>query len=140
MNIVYTYNGVDLKTYGVSVSKGRGFLGDPERKDPKKYEYPDENGYIPDLVDPVYKERTITLECYIVADNPVQLATKHKTFTRAMTGVTGLVPFTVTINGTQVFSGSVYADKVSDINKTFSDGKNVGTFNLTIVEPNPTIS
>ena len=140
MKIVYKYNNVDLKTYGVSVSKGKGFLGDPERKDPKKYEYPDENGYLPDLTTPVYKERTITLECYIAADSAILLATKHKAFTRAMTGVTGLVPFTVTIDGTVIYSGSVYADKITDLNKEFSNGKNIGTCTLTIVEPNPEIA
>ena len=139
MKIIYNYNGVDLKTYGVSVSKGRGFMGKPERKEPKKYEFPDEHGYIPDLTVPVFKERSISLDCYIMADSAVDLVTKFNAFSTAMLSVTGLVPFTVTINTTQVYSGNVYTSSISELNKTFEEGKNVGTFTLTIIEPNPTI-
>lgn len=139
MKIIYKYNGIDLKTYGVSVSKGRGFMGKPERKEPKKYEFPDEHGYIPDLTTPIYKERSISLDCYIMADSAVDLVTKFNAFSSAMLSVTGLVPFTVTINTTQVYSGNVYASSISELNKTFEEGKNVGTFTLTIIEPNPTI-
>lgn len=139
MKITYKYNNVDLKTYGVSVAKGRGFIGKPERKEPKKYEFPDEHGYIPDLAVPVFKERTISLDCYIIADNAIDLVTKFNAFSSAMLSVTGLVSFTVTIDATQVFSGNVYTSGISELNKTFDEGKNVGTFTLTIIEPNPTI-
>ena len=139
MKIVYKYNGIDLKTYGVSVSKGKGFMGRPERKVPKKYEYPDENGYIPDLTNTKYKERIITLECFIVANSAIELVSKFNAFTSAMMQ-SELVAFTVSINSTQVFTGNVFVSNISALNKTLKDGQNVGTFILSIIEPNPTIS
>lgn len=139
MKITYKYNNVDLKTYGVSVAKGRGFIGKPERKEPKKYEFPDEHGYIPDLAVPVFKERTITLDCYIIGSSATDLVTKFNTFSTAMLGVTDLVAFTVAIDSTTVFTGNVYTSGISELSKTFDEGKNVGTFTLTIIEPNPTI-
>lgn len=138
MKIIYKYNQVDLKSYGVSVSRGRGFLGRPERKEPKKYEYPDENGYIPDLTNTKYKERIITLECFIVANSAIELVSQFNAFSKAMMQ-SEPVPFAVTINTTNVFSGNVFVSNISDLQKTFKDGENVGTFILSIVEPNPTI-
>lgn len=140
MRVTYKYNNMDLRNYGVRVSKGRGFLGVPARKEPKKYEYPDENGYLPDLIDPVYEARTVTLECFIIADNAIQLSSRYKTLTDILLSVTSLVPFIVEIDAIQVFSGNVYTKSISELNKFFSEGKNVGTFNIEIVEPNPTIS
>lgn len=139
MKIVYKYNNIDIKTYGVSVSKGKGFMGRPERKVPKKYEYPDENGYIPDLTNVKYKERVITLECFIVANSAIDLVSKFNAFSKAMMQ-SELVPFVITINTTQVFAGNVFVSNISDLNKTLKDGQNVGTFILSIIEPNPTIS
>lgn len=139
MNIVYKYNGTDLKTFGVRVSKGKGFLGRPERKEPKKYEYPDKHGFLPDLATPVYKEREITLDCFIVAENAISLASMFNSFSSAIMDVTAVVPMLISINGTQIYSGSVYASEISQLNKTFDQGKNVGTFTITIIEPNPTI-
>lgn len=140
MRISYKYNNIDLKTYGVSVSKGRGFLNAPARKKPKTYEYPDSNGYLPDLSSPVYEARTVTLDCFIVAASAAELVSKLKTFSSALLGVTSLVPFSVSIDSSEVFSGSVYATDVSDPEKTFVDGKNVATFKVTIVEPEPVVS
>lgn len=140
MRVTYKYNNVDLRNYGVRVSKGRGFLGVPARKEPKKYEYPDENGYLPDLTNPVYEARTITLECFIMADSAIQLSSKYKTLTEALLSVTSLVPLIVEIDTTRVFSGDVYTVSISELNNIFSEGKNIGTFNIEIVEPNPTIS
>ena len=140
MKVTYKYNNVDLRNYGVRVSKGRGFLGTPARKEPKKYEYPDENGYLPDLVNPVYEARKITLECFIVADNAIQLSSRYTTLTGALLSATSLVPLLVEIGTTPVFSGDVYTASISELNNTLSEGKNVGTFNIEIVEPSPIIS
>ncbi len=139
MKVVYKYNNVDLKTYGVSVARGKGFLGVPQRKKPKVYEYPEHNGYAVDLSVPVYEARKITLDCFITANSAIQLASMYNAFTKAMLNVTDTVPFGVFINNSQVFSGKVFTESVSELNKTFEHGKNVGTFTLTIIEPEPTI-
>ncbi len=140
MKVVYTYNGADLKSFGVCVSKGEGFLTVPARKKPNIYEYPDSNGYLPDLAVPVFEARTITLDCFIVADDASDLVSKLNSFSKAILCVTSLVPFSVSIDGSHVFSGNVYATDISDPEKTFVDGKNVATFKVTIVEPEPNVS
>lgn len=135
MKITYRYNGVNLKDYGVSVSKGKGFLGAPSRKEPKKYEYPDEHGYSPDLTNVVWDARTITLDCYIVADSAVELSMMYNKFTEDVLGVTSLVMFTVEIEGVMLYISNVYGSNITEINKEFSKGKNVGTFTVELIDP-----
>ena len=139
MKVSYQYNGTPFEAYGVYVSNGGGFLGAPARKKPKTYEYPDYNGYLPDLEAPVYEARTISLDCFIVTDSAAGLITQYTTFTKALLGVTQTVPLTGSIDGGQVYTGQVYTSAISDLVKTFVDGRNVGTFKVTIIEPEPTV-
>ena len=37
------------------------------------------------------------------------------------------------------YTGQVYASAISDMVKTFVDGRNVGTFKVTIIEPEPIV-
>lgn len=135
MNIKYSYNGKNLKDYGVFVSKGRGFIGSPRRKEPKKYEWSDESGFVPDLINPVYEARTITLECFIVAESAVDLIHRFNAFTSELIGVTSLVPLVIEVKGQVVYIGNTYTSAISELNKTFSEGKNTGTFTITIIDP-----
>ena len=139
MNVTYQYNGMDFRAQGVYVANGGGFLGAPARKKPKQYEYPDHNGYLPDLEKPVYEARTITLDCFLVTDTAAELVTRFTSFSKSLLGVTGLVPFSVALDGVNIFSAQVYTSAISDLAKTFVDGRNVGTFKVTIIEPEPTV-
>ena len=139
MKVSYQYNGISFASFGVYVSNGGGFLGAPARKKPKTYEYPDHNGYLPDLEVPVYEARTISLDCFIVTDSAAELVTRFTAFTKALLGVTVTVSFSVAIDGSTVYTGQVYTSAISDIVKTFVDGRNVGTFKVTIIEPEPTV-
>ena len=139
MEINYQYNGASFASYGVYVSNGSGFLGTPARKKPKTYEYPDHNGYLPDLEEPVYEARTISLDCFILTDSAAELVTRYTAFTKALLGVTKTVSLSVSIDGGTVYSGQVYTSAISDMVKTFVDGRNVGTFKVTIIEPEPTV-
>ena len=132
-------DGSDFRAQGVYVANGGGFLGAPARKKPKQYEYPDHNGYLPDLEKPVYEARTITLDCFLVTDTAAELVTRFTAFSKALLGVTGLVPFSVALDGANIFSAQVYTSAVSNMTKTFVDGRNVGTFKVTIIEPEPTV-
>lgn len=139
MKVSYQYNGTSFASFGVYVSNGGGFLGAPARKKPKTYEYPDHNGYLPDLEVPVYEARTISLDCFIVTDSAAGLIAQYTAFTKALLGVTVTVPFSVAIDGSTVYTGQVYASAISDLVKTFVDGRNVGTFKVTIIEPEPVV-
>lgn len=138
MKVIYTIDGVNLKTYGVYVSSGTGFLGLPKRKAPETYEYPDENGFLPDLSKVVYEKRDIILDCFMKADSAVLLASKFKSFSQAMLSKTQLARLVVSLeSNTVIFAGDVYVEEISQINKQFSKGINVGTFKIDIVEPQP---
>ena len=139
MKVSYQYNGTSFASFGVYVSNGSGFLGAPARKNPKTYEYPDHNGHLPDLEAPVYEARTISLDCFIVTDSAAELVTRYTSFTKALLGVTQTVPLTVSIDGGRVYTGQVYTSAISDLAKTFVDGRNVGTFKVTIIEPEPVV-
>ena len=69
MTIVYSFNGKEFITsYGVKVKSAEGLIDIPDRKDIQKNDFPDSNGYSPELSTVVYKERKITIEAYIKAD------------------------------------------------------------------------
>ena len=65
--------------------------------------------------------------------------TPSRAFVKALLGVTQTVPLTVSIDGGQVYTGQVYTSAISDLVKTFVDGRNVGTFKVILIEPEPTV-
>jgi hypothetical protein len=78
----YFLDGQDMwTTYGVFIEKGSDeFLLFPERKDSLKYDWMDQNGIDLDVSNPVYKEREMTLQCAIIANNQDDFWDKYQSF------------------------------------------------------------
>jgi hypothetical protein len=138
MTINYFFNSVNLKTYGVYISKGIGLLGKPKRKKPNIFEYPDESGYVADLNSIKYEIRTIELECFIKANSVDDLILLYDNFTTDVQNVGDVKTLRVTINSKDL-SYQVYASDISTLQKTFANGLNVGTFKITFIEPDTSI-
>lgn len=140
MDITYTFNSVNFKTYDVFVSGSSGLLGLP----PKKYEifeYPGESGNVPDLAHAHYDVRTIELSCFIKAESAGALTTNFSAFVKIFNQA-ATKKLSVTIgsgSAAKSLSYLVYLKSISTLKKTFCDGLNVGTFTLTLIEPDTSI-
>lgn len=141
MDITYIFDSVNFKTHGVYVSKSEGLIGRPNRKEPEKYHYPDESGYVPDLATVAYEARKITLDCFIKAAGPLDLVSQYNSFTAAMLGKTAVKTLQVAIvSGVTSLYFQAYVESISELDKTLKAGRNVGTFKIVFIEPRPAIS
>lgn len=135
MNITYSFDGLSFKTYGVSVSKSKGWFGQPARKKPEIYNYPEESGFVADLETVAYEARKITLECYIKSSSASEIINNFNAFTGAILGKTDTKVLTISIPTVYSISYYVYIDEPIELDVKISGGKNVGTFKLVFVEP-----
>ena len=131
---------MNFKTYGVYVSKSEGLIGKPKRKAPEIYEYPDESGHIADLATATYEARKITLDCFIKAPGVVELVSNYNTFTALILAKTAVKTLQVAIPGMSSLYFQVYVSDLSELEKKFKDGVNVGTFRIVFIEPQPPVA
>lgn len=144
MKIKYNFNGKNFKTdYGVRVKSAEGLLDIPDRKDIKKYEFPDSSGYSPELTTVVYEERKITIDAFIKADTAKELVENYYKFCYDLKSQTDVKPLQIVIEPTsgalKILSYNVYCEKISQIKKRFTEGQNIGSFTITFIEPEPNI-
>lgn len=133
---VYTLDGSSLESLGVYVSSATGLFSLPKLKEPQTVDWPDKNGVMVDIVNPRYKPRDITLNCF----------SKGATGAAAMAGVTaviaklntaGLKTLTLTL-GTSSYSYQVYCEDGVEISrKSWGSGKVVLEFTVKLKEPHP---
>jgi hypothetical protein len=137
MRIDYAFSGNLFSSYGVHISLGSGLLGKPRRKDVEIYEYPDEDGHIPDLTSVTYDSREIILSCFIVSDNVDTLISTYNDFTGILYEQTSLKELILIIDGINRLTYNCYVKDISELNKQFKNGKNAGTFTIKFIEPQP---
>lgn len=138
-SVAYKINSVTFISKKAYVSQSHGLIDRPERKPVLSYEWPDETGTQYDLVNPLqYKERKIWLEMFILGTNWNEIKSNFKAimdeFDKAGTQSLSVTPFT---GGTEL-KYEVIIDGAVILNKRFQDGDMVGTFTLSMIEPNPT--
>lgn len=134
--IRYSINGVDFSTYGISVSESKGILENLSMKDPVRYEWPDYHGEILDLSAPRYQPRTITLSCFLLADNVDDFIEKINSFL-AQFQKPGTQRLKLNAYSVKPHVFEVYLPGSINLSKKWSDADMVGTFELTLVEPEP---
>lgn len=139
MVITYTFDSLNFTTNGVYVSKSSGLIGRPNRKKAERYEYPQESGFVPDLATAAYEARKIVFDCFIKATSAANLISQYNSFTAAILAKTAVKTLAVSVGGTAL-SYQAYVEEVTELEKKFKDGQNVGTFKITFIEPTPAIS
>ena len=137
MKIDYNFSGQNFSSFGVYISKSEGLIGKPNRKKPETYEYPGESGHIADLATIEYDPRTIKLSCFIKANTVDSLITTYENFTSLLYGQTAVQNLILKIDNQEKLTFSVYVNDISDLDKKFRDGENIGTFTVTFIEPQP---
>lgn len=140
MKVTYYINGTDFATYGVKVSGSRGLLDGLKMKDITRITWPDHHGEVVDLAAPRYESRTIHLECWIAASGSTAFILAVQSFLAAFQK-SGLQRLMVDIDdsaaGRKPLVYEVYMEDVVDINKKWNETKMIGTFSITLKEPEP---
>lgn len=136
-DVEYYVDGVNFKTFGVEVSKSEGLLDALERKNPLRVEWDSYHGEVIDLSRPHWKQREITLECFIVASSNTAFVRSLNRFISAFQKY-GTQRLTCEYAGTvKPLEYDVYRNDRVEIDKTWNDELMVGTFSIALIEPQP---
>lgn len=140
MTVNYYINGIAFTTYGVKVSGSKGLLNGLKLKEPLKVTWPDQHGEVVDLAAPRYEAREITLECFIKAASSTAFILAAQTFLAAFQKA-GLQRLMIDVNdadaGKKALVYEVYMAEGLDITKKWNATLMIGTFTLTLQEPEP---
>lgn len=139
-DVEYYINGLNFKDFGVYVSKSNGLIGHLERKEGATAEYDTYHGRAYDYDYVKYKERKISLECFIEAHSREAFIEWMNHFFEQFR-IKGTRRFRIEYNGsTKPLVYEVMLLEESNPDKTFPKYNKemmVGTFTLNLEEPDP---
>ena len=139
-DVEYYINGINFKEFGVYVSKANGLVGQLERKEGATAEYDTYHGRAYDYNYVRYKERKISLECFIEAHSRSAFIEWMNHFFEQFR-LKGTRRLRVEYNGsTKPLVFEVIMLEGTDPDKTFpryNEKLMVGTFTLNLEEPDP---
>lgn len=139
-DVEYYINGINFKEFGVYVSKANGLVGQLERKEGATAEYDTYHGRAYDYNYVRYKERKISLECFIEAHSRSAFIEWMDHFFEQFR-LKGTRRLKVEYNGsTKPLVYDVMMLEGADPDKTFpkyEEKTMVGTFTLNLEEPDP---
>ena len=133
---IYTIDGVDLRDYGVFVSNSDGIINRPARKTPYSVNFDNYHGEMVDLSHNYVTTRTITLSCFVKAENKIDFINRITEFERLF-DKPGTRRLVLDVHPVKPLIYEVYLKDPIEIKKTWSDELMVGTFTLKLVEPEP---
>ncbi|MDR0419097.1 MAG: LamG domain-containing protein [Prevotellaceae bacterium] len=136
-DVEYYIDGKNFKEFGVYVSASNGLVGKLSRKEALTVDWDNYHGKVVDKKRPRYKERTITLDCFIEASSNSSFVEWVNLFMNQF-DKGGDVRLKVEYDGkTKPLVYEVYCPDESDITKKWSDDIMVGTFKLKLIECEP---
>lgn len=139
-DVEYYVNGKNFKDFGVNVSGSSGLVGQLEKKDGLTVNWDSYHGKVRDKKNPRYKERTITLECFLEARSRTDFVEKCQEFFAQFDG-SGTQRLKVEYDGTaRPLVYEVYQGKGVDPTKTwghYNAELMVGTFKIILEEDEP---
>ncbi len=139
-DVEYYINGRNFKEFGVQVSDSKGIVGQLEKKEGLSVDWEDYHGKVRDKSRPRYKERTITLECFIEGVSRGEFYDRASEFMAQFDG-SGTQRLKVEYDGAaKPLVYEVYQQKAVDVTKTWGQHNRslmVGTFKLELVEDEP---
>lgn len=136
MEVKYHLDGIDFKDYSVYVSSSDGLLSKPKLKKLPTQDWETYHGSSVFLEKKYYDIRTIKLQCFIVAADALDLINKSNVFLKLFDK-----PFSsrlsVSVDSSEPLVYEVYCEEAIDIEKTWKDGQMIGSFQLSLKEPEP---
>lgn len=132
----YSVNGKYFKDFGVSITESDGLFHQLKRKSVNSYDWAEYHGNAPDISNPKFEAREITLKGYVVGADWLTMKASFDTivgeFQKAGTQRLLIEPF-----GLKAMPFEVYTDSGTPLEKKFRQGRTVGFFTLKLIEPNP---
>ncbi len=138
-DVQYYINRTNFKDYGVYVAKSTGLVGMLDRKEGLTVDWDSYHGLVVDKKRPRYKERTITLECFVEASSKQSFIDWVNMF-MSQFDVEGDVELKVEFDGQdRPLVYEVYCPTSADVEKewTYNSSTMVGTFTVKLVECEP---
>lgn len=136
-DVEYYVDGKNFKDFGVYVSKSSGLVGGLAKKEALSVDYDTYHGVVVDKSRPRYKERTITLECFIEASGKAAFVEWANMFISQFDKA-GDRRLKVEYAGeTRPLVFQVDRNDATDIEKVWNDELMVGTFQLKLRECDP---
>lgn len=132
----YSVNGKYFKDFGIYISSSKGLFDALKRKKVNTYDWAEYHGSSPDLSNPKFEQREISLKGFVTGANWEEMKSNFDAiiseFQKAGTQRLLIEPF-----GLKPLPYEVCMIDDVNLNKTFKDGKMVGVFTLKLIEPNP---
>lgn len=139
-DVEYYVNGSNFKEFGVYVSGSAGLVGKLQRKEMLTVDWDNYHGTVRDKKRPRFKERTITLDCFIEASSRSAYVDWVNLFVEQF-NKEGTQRLTVEYNGkTKPLVYEVVCIDEVDVSKewgTYNDNLMVGTFKIKLIEDEP---
>lgn len=138
-DVEYFVGDRNFKEFGVHVSGSSGIIGMLERKEPLTVDWDSYHGLVVDTKRPRYKERIITLDCFIEASSKTNFVEWVQLF-MSQFQKPDTQRLKIEYDGrTKPLYYEVFAQSGSDVEKnwTYDNDLMVGTFRLTLIEPEP---
>lgn len=138
-DVEYYVDGVNFKDYGVEVSDSSGIIGIPDKKEPLSVDWGTYHGVAVDRRRTRFKERTITLNCFIEAQSKSQFILKVMEFVNVFIK-DETRRLKIEYSGkTLPLVYEVMCMNAADVSKKwrYDDGLMVGTFQLKLIEYEP---
>lgn len=136
MAVIYELDGIDLREYGIHVSKSSGIVGRPNVKSRRSVSYADEDGEYVDLQKCRYEKRDITLECSIVGDQD-EVVGHYNQFIAVLHNPGTHRVKVVTSDGSKPLVFEVYLNDNTYATPYWCQGDNVMTFSVKLTEAKP---
>lgn len=137
MDVVkYFLDGIDLRQYGVYVSDSDGLISKPKLKKPSSLSWPTYNGEVVYLGKKYYEPRMIKLDCFLKADSTNEFIVKLNYFL-ALFDQAWTRRLSVLTEGSEPLVYEVYLEDGIEVKKKWNKSKMIGTFSLTLKEPEP---
>jgi len=132
----YLINGINFKTWDVTVSESNGILDLPKLKTPFSIDWPDYHGQIIDLTRKRIEAREIELKCWMKATGKMDFITKLNSFLD-MFRADGTQRLTIDFHPIKPLLYEIYCLDGISISKRWNDDLMIGTFTLKLIEPDP---
>lgn len=132
--VSYLIDGVDLRRYGIYVSKSHGLIGRPAQKERMKVDWPNRHGLAWNHRNKRLQPREIELKCFVRADGIDGFTSTLSEFFHLF-DQDGPRQLLVAAGAPLVYM--VECEDSITVEKTWNDGEMVGTFSLRLIESEP---
>lgn len=132
--VEYSLNGISFRANKIFIQESKGLLDKLKPKPRKAYDWAEQHGKAIDLSAPKYEERVITLKGWVQGDDWQEM---KQNFDRLMSEFDKEGAARLIVNFGKELVYDVYLADGVDLDKSFTQGRQVGFFTMKLIEPRP---